>query len=121
MTKKSVKIFLLFSLLALNSACQRWVANYFVDRPDKEFQEELKDSTVEFRQGWRDGCETGMASSNSTFYKSFYSGNTSDGWKMTSSSDYKNAWGLGFWYCYRKDWVKQKNPRVWSSIFGGYR
>ena len=120
MKKLLSTIFVLTSLL-LVSSCQRWVANFFFDRPDKEFEEDLKDATVEFQQGWQDGCEVGMSSSNNTFYKSFYRNNRADGWKMTSSSDYKTAWGNAFWYCYRADWVKHKNTRVWSSTFGGLR
>jgi len=103
------------------SSCQRWAANILIDRPDSEFDKYLKDTSVEFVQGWKDGCETGMSNGISNFYRMFYRNNKADGYKMTSSADYKTAWGNAFWYCYRKDWVKQKNPRIWSSVFGGYK
>jgi hypothetical protein len=119
--KKLTSIIFLITLLLFSASCQRWVADLFFDRPDKEFKEDLKDASVEFQQGWRDGCETGMSSANSTFYKSFYRGATADGYKMTSSADYKTAWGNAFWYCYRIDWVKQKNTKVWSTTFGGLK
>lgn len=118
--KYPVIIFLL-SVLLLLSSCQRWAANILIDRPDGEFKKDLEAASVEFRQGWYDGCETGMSAGNSNFYRMFYRNNKADGYKMTSSADYKVAWGNAFWYCYRKDWVKHKNTRIWSSTFGGYK
>lgn len=107
-------------MLSLTS-CQRWVGNLLLDRPDDEFDKDLQDASVEFRQGWADGCETGMSASNNTFYKSIYRNNKADGYKMTSSADYKTAWGNAFWYCYRSDWIKHKNTRIWGSTFGGLK
>jgi hypothetical protein len=115
------KIIALLLALLMFSSCQRWAANILIDRPDSEFDKYLKDTSVEFVQGWKDGCETGMSNGISNFYRMFYRNNKADGYKMTSSADYKTAWGNAFWYCYRKDWVKQKNPRIWSSVFGGYK
>lgn len=122
MKQNLIKILLIFSLVFCISSCQRWIADKFLtERPSDEFKEDLKDTTVEFRQGFYAGCEVGMASANNTFYKGFYRGNVTDGWKMTSSADYKSGWGFGFWYCYRKDWVKQKSTKIWGSTFGGLK
>ncbi len=118
--KLFAKIFLLTTLL-LASSCQRWIGGLLIDRPDTSFEKDLEDTSVEFRQGWADGCETGMSAGNSNFYRMFYRNNKADGYKMTSSADYKTAWGNAFWYCYRKDWVKHKSTKIWNSTFGGYK
>ncbi len=119
--KKIITLSFVMLAMLVTSSCKREIANYLVDRPDQEFAKDLEDVSVEFRQGWQDGCEVGMSSANNTFYKMFYRNNKADGYKMTSSADYKTAWGNAFWYCYRKDWVKQKKTQIWSSTFGGYR
>lgn len=107
-------VFIIFSL----TACARSIANIFPNRPDGEFQEDLKSASPEFQQGWADGCETGMSAGSNTFYKMFYRNNAVDGYKMTDSNDYRTAWGNSFWYCYRYDYIKHKSS-IWSSFFKG--
>ena len=111
--------FLLLTL-ALLSSCSTSLAKYLPDRPDKQFKESMKDSSPEFAQGWKDGCEVGMSSSSNTFYKMFYRNNAIDGYKMGSSSDYSTAWGNAFWYCMRSDSIKHGSS-TWGSVFGGYK
>jgi hypothetical protein len=118
--KKPIRFFLFLSLMLIVSACNREIGRIFPNRPDTEFTEDLKTASPEFRQGWEDGCEVGMSGGSGTFYKIFYSNNKVDGYKMTGSSDYKNAWGNAFWYCYRYDYVKQSSS-IWGSTFGGYK
>ena len=110
----------LIVVLVFCSSCNKSIAKYLPDRPSKSFKKTLQDASPEFRQGWKDGCEVGMSAGSNTFYKLFYDNNTVDGYKMTSSSEYKNAWGNAFWYCYRYDYIKQKSS-MWGSMFGGYR
>lgn len=118
MNKKLIFSFLL--ILSLSS-CQRSIANIFPERPDDNFKFD-DEVSPDFRQGWKDGCETGMISGSNTFYQMFYRNNAIDGYKMTASSDYSTAWNQAFWYCYRHDYVKQKDgTKIWSSMFGGYR
>ena len=81
------------------------------------FKDALKDSTPDFRQGWYDGCETGMHSGDNSFYKMFSKSNKQDGWKMVDSPDYKVAWNYAYWYCYRSQYIDQKEG-VWGSFFG---
>jgi hypothetical protein len=113
-------IIFLLVLIFCTTSCAKWVVRIFPNRPDREFKEDKKDATPEFQQGWRDGCEVGMANGSNTFYKAFYDNNRADGYKMTGSPDYKTAWGNAFWYCYRYDAVKQKSS-IWGSMFSGYR
>lgn len=110
----------LILLLCLCCSCTYSASKIFPSRPDKEFKETLRDASPEFVQGWHDGCEVGMSGGSNTFYKMFYRNNAVDGYKMTSSSEYKTAWGNAFWYCYRADYIKQKSS-IWGSTFGGMR
>ncbi len=112
------RIFLLLTFL-LTCSCQTYVADYYPGRPDKKFIPDEGAST-EFKQGWKDGCETGMSGGANTFYKIFYKSNVVDGYKIMNSSEYKTAWGNAFWLCYRYDFVKHKTS-IWGSFFGGMR
>ena len=108
-------------LILFLSSCQRSIANFLPERPDSKFKFD-DDVSPEFKQGWSDGCEVGMTAGSNTFYQMFYRNNKVDGYKITGSSDYKTAWNNAFWYCYRYDYIKQKDgTKIWSSMFGGYR
>jgi hypothetical protein len=50
----------------------------------------------------------------------FYRNNKIDGYRMSSSSEYRDAWDSSFWYCYRATYIRQKSS-VWSSIMKGFR
>lgn len=113
------KTILLISIFFILFSCSKRGADLLLpERPSNTFQFG-DDVSIDFRQGWEDGCEAGMKSGSNTFYQMFYRTNAVDGYKMTSSSDYKTAWGNGFWFCYRDDYVKQKSS-IWGSILGGY-
>lgn len=117
--KISVIIFFVSSLLA-TASCQKKMANFLPARADKEMTFKEGEVSPEFKQGWDDGCEVGMAGGSNTFYQIFYRNNVADGYKMTSSSDYKTGWGNAFWFCYRTDWTRQRSS-IWGSTLGGYR
>ncbi len=88
-------------------------------RPSKKFKFG-DDASPDFKKGWEDGCEVGMASGSNTFYQMFYRTNAVDGYKMSGSPDYKAAWGNAFWFCFRDDYIRQKSS-IWGSMFGGYK
>ncbi len=115
---KIIRLVLLISALFLASSCESYMAEIFPERPTHEMDDSLVNASPEFQQGWRDGCETGMASGSNTFYKMFYRSNKVDGYKMAGSTDYKTAWSNSYWYCYRADYIKQKSP-IWRSMFSG--
>jgi hypothetical protein len=117
LSKKLISAITFLVLLFSASSCQYYMSNIMPKRPDREFKVD-ENASPEFKQGWRDGCETGMAGGSNTFYKMFYRNNAADGYKMTSSSDYKTAWGNAFWFCYRYDYIKHKSS-VWSGYFVG--
>ncbi len=117
--KISVIIFFVSSFL-VTASCQKKMANFLPARADKEMTFKEGEVSPEFKQGWDDGCEVGMAGGSNTFYQIFYRNNVADGYKMTSSSDYKTGWGNAFWFCYRTDWTRQRSS-IWGSTFGGYR
>jgi hypothetical protein len=109
------------AILLMLASCNTKIAQYLPERPSNSFIEGFeKEASPEFLQGWKDGCESGMAAGSNSFYKSFYRINKVDGFKMTASGDYGTAWSNAFWYCVRYDAVKQSSP-IWSSTFGGYR
>lgn len=112
------KIILILSVFYISTSCHKSMRKILPERPDKAFDEDLKEASIEFKQGWRDGCETGMSSGSNTFYKMFYESRVIDGYKAASSSDYSVAWTNAYWYCYRYDYVKQKSS-IWGSTFSG--
>ena len=87
--------------------------------PSKYFQNDLKNASPDFRQGWNDGCETGMSGGGNSFQQTMYKVNKQDGYKYSYSPDYKTAWGYAFWFCYRADFVDQKFTPT-QSIFTGH-
>ena len=101
------------------TSCQKWVGDMLPERPSDKFKPD-EDSSPEFKMGWSDGCEVGMSAGSNTFYKMFYRNNAIDGYRMTGSPEYKSAWSVAFWFCYRKDYIKQKSS-IWSSYFSGYK
>lgn len=115
-----IRILYFFVSLILLSSCAYEASLLFPNRPSQEFKEAIAEGSPEFAQGWKDGCEVGMASGSNTFYKMFYRSNAVDGFKMGSSSDYATAWSNAFWYCIRYDSIRQGSS-IWSSVFGGYR
>lgn len=88
--------------------------------PADVFAKDLEDATPDFRQGWYDGCESGMAAGSNKYYQTYYKNNKVDGYKMSYSTEYRNSWTNGWWYCYRKDWTNQRSS-IWGSVFKGYR
>ncbi|MCD6034799.1 MAG: hypothetical protein K0R63_540 [Rickettsiales bacterium] len=59
----------------------------------------------EFVDGYKDGCETGLAAFGNSYYKSFYSFKK----KFNSTNDvlYQNGWEKGYQYCrqYAMKWT----------------
>lgn len=114
--KKLLIILLLFNCFA----CAKSIAKIFVNRPDTEFDDDLKNASPDMKQGWKDGCEVGLSSGANQFYRMFNDNNAIDGYKFVNSLEYKNAWSNAYWYCYRTDYTKQASS-LWGSMFSGYR
>lgn len=114
-----LKIATIAAILLSLSSCHRSIIDFFPSRAVGQIKMD-PDASPEFKKGWKDGCEVGMAAGSNTFYKSFYDSNKVDGWKMQSSKEYKTAWNNAFWFCYRHDYFKQKSS-IWGSFFAGYR
>lgn len=115
---KKIQLIALIFLVFATSSCQKYMADIFLpERPNKEFDMD-PDATPEWRQGFEDGCEVGMAGGANTFYKMFYRTNKVDGYKMAAFDDYKNGYNAAYWWCYRKDFIKSKSS-IWGSTFRG--
>lgn len=63
---------------------------------DKQLKDETDKTTEEYRAGWKDGCEVGISGASNTFYKMFYRNNKIDGYRMSSSPEYRDAWDNSF-------------------------
>ncbi len=109
-------LFLAFLLTSCTSRAQKFLPSMV----DKELKDETDKTTEEYRIGWKDGCEVGISGASNTFYKMFYRNNKIDGYRMSSSPEYRDAWDNAFWYCYRSTYIRQKSS-VWSSIMKGFR
>ena len=59
------------------------------------------DGPPNFKQGWEDGCETGLATESTTFYKSFYKFKQ-DPYQITDPL-YFETWVDAYRYC--RDYV----------------
>ncbi len=117
---RSFYFLLALTLISFIPSCNKNIAKVLPNTADKEAPFNVRDASPEFRQGWKDGCETGISSGANTFYKSFYESNKVDGFKMSGSGEYRDAWGYAFWYCFRSSYVKNKSS-IWGSFFGGYK
>ena len=118
MIRMTIILAVFISSLALSS-CYKVVGDALPKRASGRFDKSLSDSSPDFAKGWRDGCDVGMSSGSNQFYKLFHKSNNADGYKMASSIDYRTAWTNAYWWCYRKDFVKQKSS-LWGSMMNGY-
>jgi hypothetical protein len=115
--KKYIYLFLIF-LIVVN--CSSKMQKTLPGLADSDLKKELSETSNEYRQGWKDGCETGISGGANTFYKMFYRNNKVDGYLISYSSDYRDAWDYAFWYCFRSTYIRQKSS-LWSSFFKGFR
>ena len=103
-------------MITLLPSCRRTRIN----AAEFEYKKALETATPDFRKGWEDGCEVGMHTGTNSFYKPLYASNKQDGYKVAESSDYRTAWTYAFWFCYRRDFTRQKS-RVFGSVFDGLK
>jgi len=101
--KKYLMLLMILTLAGCNS--------FDSDMPYKPgLMPELPKGSPEFTQGWRDGCQTGLAVGGGDIYKSFYS------WKRTpefeKNDKYLKAWKDGYEYCrqYAGSWDRDPFP-----------
>lgn len=118
-----MKRFILKTLLLINlasiSSCSHDISTIFPERSSDEFIEDIEIASPDFEQGWREGCEVGESAGSNTFYKMFFRNNNVDGYKASYSPDYRTAWNNAFWWCYRRNYIKQKSS-IWGSTFKGH-
>lgn len=85
------RLFLLFMIAACLAAC--------APRPLRLAK--TPDGPPNFKKGWEDGCETGMATESNTFYKSYYKFKQDP--YMVTDPVYFDTWVDAFRYC--RDYV----------------
>jgi len=69
------------------------------------------ESPPEARQGWKDGCESGVSAYGSDIYKSFYAFKLDN--KLVNNKIYYAYWGDAFNYC--RQWL---NSSLRNGLFG---
>lgn len=74
------------------------------------------DGPPDFKKGWHDGCETGLGTMTTNYYKTFYK--FKQDYRMINNKMYYQAWKDSYQYCrqYMFRWVlwKLDNPeRLW--------
>ena len=57
------------------------------------------EGSTKFRQGWRDGCETGISASSNRLQRSFYK--FRQNYELSKDPQYYTGWKSAFNYCQR--------------------
>jgi len=71
----------------------------------------------QYQEGWKDGCESGMAAYGNYYYKTFYKIKSNS--KLLSSPIYYNAWVDSFNYC-RHYMNRYQLTGFWFGEGGGH-
>lgn len=91
------KLIFIFSIFIIFSGCT------YKPKVGSPFMQDLMnqgpDGPIEFREGWRDGCETGISATSNAFQRHFYSF-TQDPDKAQDRV-YYTGWKTAFWLCSR--------------------
>lgn len=93
--KLGLRIILLLSLGLATSSCNLSSESMFAPRPFR--MGDPPDGNPEFKLGWKHGCNTGMSTMATSYYKSFYRFNQDP--EMITNQDYYKAWKDGYTYC----------------------
>lgn len=91
--KKTASILLLCSML---TACVGGVPNSM--RPaNRLFEHMPENGSDEYKQGWTEGCESGMSGMTNSFYQSFYVFKQDN--QLLTNEVYYKAWKDSYDYC----------------------
>ena len=77
---------------------------------DKRMPKSFANATKDQREGWKYGCESGIAAGGREFHKVLYRPNQIDGYKFANSEEYRNAWNFAFNYCMYYHYHRAKEP-----------
>ena len=66
---------------------------------DKKMPKSFANATKDQQEGWKYGCESGIAAGGTHFHKALYRPNQINGYKFANSEEYRTAWNLAFNYC----------------------
>ncbi len=78
----------------------------------KGMRDGAPEGTDTFRSGWKDGCESGLASNGLLTYKKAYKYKYDE--LMLENQEYFSSWRVGFRYCrwYVTEWTRQDNKQI---------
>ncbi len=117
--KNLLNIFLLYSLSFLLCSCEAFREDIL--RPLNLWEptpfgigEVPKGGSPEFEQGWKDGCNSGIAAYGGSHYRNLGYKFKQD-WRMINNKDYYQAWQDSYLYCRWYIWnYIQKGTLTWT-------
>jgi hypothetical protein len=94
-----IRVLCILLLLGVVSACaDSWKP--MVGPPwARDLLEATPTGPMEFKVGWRHGCETGISANANQYAKTFYKFHQD--YRMARDSKYYTGWRLGWMYCQR--------------------
>lgn len=90
------KLLLLTTLISMLSACQS-VLSPMPEGVEQGLVDGAPAGTAAFRYGWKDGCESGMATYGAPHYKAVYDFTYDT--DLINDREYHQAWQVGFRHC----------------------
>ncbi len=113
-----INCFILLFLLLSSCYDAKFLA---IKSADKTMPKSFANATKDQQEGWKYGCESGIAAGGTQFHKSLYRPNQIDGYKFSNSEEYRNAWNTAFNYCmyyqYHRAQISSFNPFTKGLIF----
>jgi hypothetical protein len=88
---------------------------------DKRMPKSFANATKDQQEGWKYGCESGIAAGGTQFHKALYRPNQINGYKFANSEEYRTSWNLAFNYCmyyhYHRAKIHPFTPFIKGLIF----
>lgn len=76
----------------------------------QDLMNQAPDGPIEFREGWRDGCETGISVTSNAFQRHFYTFTQNP--DMAQDHKYYTGWKTAFWLCSRHVMQYLRRPLI---------
>jgi hypothetical protein len=87
----------ILSLLILLSGCTQMYSKFNIGRPSEINLEDPPEGPPEYKQGFKDGCESGYSGYANHFNKLFYTWKQDP--KLTTNNVYYQIWKDAYAYC----------------------
>jgi len=111
-----VKLFIVATLLTLASCYEG--RKYIPITADKRMPKSFANATLAQKEGWKYGCESGIAAGGNHFHRLFYKSSNIDGNQFANSEEYRLAWQMAFNYCMYYQYHRTK-LQIWQPYTKG--